>query len=234
MSKFDPLQQQLNVFHDLAFHQDARLAKRLAEVQAWQKQRMVKTHADFFAVPEHYLMSQYFLNRLYGGPDFDVLAQQIARLVKHAGVVEKLIPDSAIRTGFSGVELAVLAIRLDQELAIDLLNTYAADMPLTDEIMRLTYLKLDQRDDRLHQMALLDELGISLDKYVRSRMVRAAFKMSKGLATKYKVVPIYEFAAEGFEAMKPLASAEVFVNTFTAKERDIVANVHSGNTYPFA
>ncbi|MDR9778091.1 hypothetical protein RJJ65_36765, partial [Rhizobium hidalgonense] len=75
---------------------------------------------------------------------------------------------------------------------------------------------------------------ISLDKYVRSRMVRAAFKMSKGLATKYKVVPIYEFAAEGFEAMKPLASAEVFVNTFTAKERDIVANVHSGNPYPFA
>ena len=123
MSKFDPLQQQLDVFHNLQFHQNPRLLQRLNDVQVWQKQRMVKTHAEFFAVPEHHLMSQYFLNRLYGGPDFDVLAQQIERLIKHAGVVEKIIPDSAIRTGFAGVELAVLAIRLDQDLAIDLLNT---------------------------------------------------------------------------------------------------------------
>lgn len=233
MSKFDALQQQLDVFHNLEFHQDSRLAKRLNDVQTWQKQRMVKTHAEFFSVPEHHLMSQYFLNRLYGGPDFDVLAQQIGRLIKHAGVVEKLIPESAIHTGFSGVELAVLAIRLDQDLAIDLLGTYAADMPLTDEIMRVAYLKLDQQASRLRQMALLDELGMSLDKYVRSRVVRTAFKMAKGLANKYKVAPIYAFVEEGFDAMKPLKSAEVFVKTFTAKEREVIASVHAGNPYPF-
>ena len=234
MSKFDALQQQLEVFHDLEFHQDPRLLKRLNDVQAWQKQRMVNTHGEFFAVPEHHLMSQYFLNRLYGGPDFDVLAQQIARLIKHAGIVEKIMPDSAIRTGFAGVELAVLAVSLDQDLAIDLLNTYAPDMPLTDEIMRLAYLKLDQQAPRLHQMALLDELGASLDKYIRSRVVRTAFKMSKGLANKYKVAPIYAFIEEGFDAMKPLDSAQEFVKTFTTEEREIIASVHAGNPYPFA
>jgi hypothetical protein len=234
MSKFDALQQQLEVFHALDFHQDPQLAKRLNDVQTWQKDRMRKTHHDFFAVPEHHLMTQYFLNRLYGGPDFDVLAAQIARLINNAGMVEKIIPDSAIRTGFSGVELAVLAIRLDQALAVELLNTYAPTMPLNDDIMRRAYLKLDQREPRLRQMALLDELGISLDKYVRSRMVKAAFKMAKGLAYKYKVGPMYDFVEEGFEAMKPLNSAQVFVNTFTAKEREIIEKVHSGDLYPFA
>ena len=87
---------------------------------------------------------------------------------------------------------------------------------------------------RLHQLALLDELGKSLDKYVRSRVVRTAFKMSKGLANKYKVAPIYEFIEEGFDAMSPLDSAEQFVKTFTAREREIIASVHAGNPYPFA
>lgn len=233
MSKFDALQQQLEIFHALEFHQDSVLAQRLADVQTWQKQRMKKTHADFFALPEHQLMAAYFLNRLYGGPDFDVLAAQIARLVKHAGVVEKIIPDSAIRTGFSGVELAVLAVRLDQQLALDLLNTYAPTMLLSDDIMRHAYLRLDQREARLHQMALLDELGIGLDKYVRSRMVKAAFKMAKGLAHKYRVGPMYDFVEEGFEAMKPLGSAQEFVKTFTAREREIIDKVHAGDPYPF-
>ncbi|XID74574.1 hypothetical protein ACF3NA_08595 [Alkanindiges sp. WGS2144] len=234
MAKFDALQQQLVNFYNLEFHQNPTLAKRLNDVQTWQKERMKKTHREFFAVPEHHLMTQYFLNRLYGGPDFDVLAQQISRLIDHAGIVEKIIPDSAIRTGFAGVELAVLAVKLDQDLAIDLLNTYAPDMLLTDEIMRQAYLKLDQQAARLHQMDLLEELGIGLDKYVRSRLVKTAFKMSKGLAYKYKVAPIYDFIEEGFAAMQPLESAETFVKVFTTGERQIIARVHAGEPYPFA
>lgn len=35
-------------------------------------------------------MSEYFLNRLYGGADFDALAEQIARLMKYAHKAEKL------------------------------------------------------------------------------------------------------------------------------------------------
>lgn len=234
MSKFDALQQQLQVFHALEFHQNPVLASRLNDVQAWQKQRMQRTHQEFFAVPEHQLMAQYFLNRLYGGPDFDILAGQIARLIKHAGVVEKIIPDSAIRTGFSGVELAVLAVQLDQDIAADLLNTYASTMPLSDEIMRQAYLKLDQREARLHQMSLLNALGVSLDKYVRSRMVKTAFRMAKGLAYKYKVGPMYDFVEEGFDAMKPLPSAQEFVKTFTDRECEIIDKVHRGEPYPFA
>ena len=34
-------------------------------------------------------MSEYFLNRLYGGPEFDALAAQIERLLKYAHKAEK-------------------------------------------------------------------------------------------------------------------------------------------------
>lgn len=234
MSKFAPLQEQLDHYYALQYHQNPTLAKRLNDVQLWQKERMKYTHQAFFAVPAHHLMTQYFLNRLYGGPDFDVLAHQISRIIKNAGIVEKIIPASAIRTGFAGVGLAVLAIRLDEEIAQDVLNTYGADEPLTDEIMRLTYLKLDQAKARAHQLDLLDELSISLDKYVRSTLVKSAFKMSRGMAYKYKIDPLYEFIQEGFDAMKPLESAEEFIKIFSTEERHIIDKVHAGDPLPFA
>lgn len=234
MSKFDALQQQLEQFRAMPFHHDARLAQRLADVQNWQKQRIRHTHADFFAKPENQLMADYFLNRLYGGPNFNELAFQIGRIINNAGIVEKVIPASAIRTGNAGVELAVLAIQMDQDLAQHILQHYPVDQSLNDEVMCATYLKLDQYQPRQHQMDLLDELGHNMDKYVRSRMIRAAFKLAKGPAHKYRIESMYDFIGEGFAAMEPLPSAASFVETFTTREREIIEKVHAGDTQPFA
>ena len=96
------------------------------------------------------------------------------------------------------------------------------------------YLALDQAEDRLHQMELLELLGGKLDLYVRSRVVKTAFKMSKKLAYHYQVDPIYEFIDQGFKAMEPLESAEKFVAVFTAKEREIIHAVHTGHPQPFS
>ncbi len=234
MSKFDALEQQLSLYHALQFHQNPDIAKRLKDVQLWQKERMKFTHQVFFAVAEHHLMTQYFLNRLYGGPDFEVLSQQIERVIKYAHKVEKIMPESAIRTGSAGVELAVLAVRLDEEIASDILETHGLDKAIDDEMMRLSYLKMDQANLRYHQMDLLNELGKSLDKYMRSFIVQSAFKMAKGLAYRHHFDAMYEFVQEGFDAMKPLPSAEEFVKVFTAEERAIIASVHSGEPQPFS
>lgn len=233
MSKFEFLQQQLDQYDALEHHQNAILATRLADVQAWQKNRMQNSHADFFAIPAHQLMTQYFMDRLYGAADFSELAFHIRRLVKNAKVVEKIIPANALKTGDAGVELARLSIDLDEQVAKLLLEKYAADQVLNDEIMRQAYLELDQANDRLHQMELLEILGEKLDLYVRSRMVKTAFKMSKGLAHRYKVDPIYNFIDEGFKAMEPLDSAKSFVAVFTTKEREIIHAVHTGHPQPF-
>lgn len=223
----------LELYYQLHYHNNAQLQQRLRDVQAWQKQRMQKTHAKQFAEKNNVLMAEYFLNRLYGGDDFDTLAEQIARLTKYAHKAEKLIPANAIRTGASAIELAILAVRLDEQVAIQLLADHHPAELLTDEIMRVAYLKLDQGELRLKQLDLLDQLGHNLDQYMRSFMVQAAFKMCKGAATKYRFEMMYEFLQEGFLAMKPLKSAEKFVTEFTQVERKIVAKVHAGDPNPF-
>lgn len=233
MSKLAALDDLLDLYYQLSYHKNPEIFQRLQDVQAWQKQRMQRTHIKPFAEKQNVLMAEYFLNRLYGGPDFDALAQQIARLAKYAHKAEKLIPDNAIQTGTSGVTLAILAVQLDEQVALQLLQDYHPHEPLNDDMMRLTYLKLDQMQGRLKQLDLLDQLGKSLDKYMRSFMVYAAFKMCKGAAAKYHFNVMYDFMQDGFLAMKPLKSAEKFVKDFTAVERQIIEKVHAGDLHPF-
>lgn len=233
MSKLAALDDLLELYYQLNYHQNPDIFRRLQDVQAWQKQRMQATHSKQFAEKQNVLMSEYFLNRLYGGPDFDALAEQIARLMKYAHKAEKLIPENAVKTGTSGVSLAILAVQLDEQVAMQLLEDYHPHEALNDEMMRLTYLKLDQGQSRLKQLDLLDQLGFSLDKYMRSFMVQTAFKMCKGAASKYNFNIMYEFMQDGFLAMKPLKSAEKFVKDFTAVERQIIRKVHASDPHPF-
>ncbi|AXY55588.1 hypothetical protein CDG60_02635 [Acinetobacter chinensis] len=233
MSKLAALDQLLEQYQQLSYHSDPVLEKRLHEAQDWLKQRIQKTHQEMFSKPEYQLMAKYFINRLYGGPEFDELSLQIERLLKYAHKAEKIIPENAIKTGLKSVGLAVLAMRLDEQVAAQLLKNYPTDQPIDDEMMLQTLIQLDQKDARLEQLNLLDDLGTALDKYMRSFIMHTAFKMCKGTAAKYKFELMYDFIGEGFVAMKPMKSAAKFIQEFTAKERTIVENVHAGKTNPF-
>lgn len=233
MSKLAALDELLEQYNALAYHQDPILNQRLHDAQNWLKERILNTHQELFNQPENQLMAKYFINRLYGGPDFDDLAKQIERLLKYAHKAEKILPENAIRTGLKSVGLAVLAMQLDEQVATQLLKDYPAEQKIDDEMMRLTLIKLDQEKERLQQLDLLDELGSALDKYMRSFIMHTAFKMCKGTAAKYNFELMYDFIGEGFVAMKPLKSAAIFIKSFTAQERQIVENVHLGKQDPF-
>ena len=233
MSKLAALDQLLEQYQQLSYHTDPILKNRLHEAQTWLKNRIQMTHQDLFNQKENVLMAQYFINRLYGGPEFDDLAVQIERLLKYAHKAEKIIPKNAIKTGLKSVGLAVLAMQLDEQVAAQLLKDYPADQVIDNEMMRQTLIKLDQYDARLEQLSLLDDLGGALDKYMRSFIMHTAFKMCKGAANKYRFELMYDFIGEGFIAMKPMKSAANFIHTFTVKEREIVEKVHAGEPNPF-
>lgn len=234
MSKLAALDQLLEQYKQLNYHTDPVLKQRLHDAQSWLKNRIQGTHHSLFNEAKNQLMAKYFINRLYGGPEFDDLALQIERLLKYAHKAEKIIPENAIKTGLKSVGLAVLAMELDEQVAKQLLTDYPVERPIDDEMMRQTLIKLDQEQLRLQQLNLLDELGISLDKYMRSFIMHTAFKMCKGAASKYRFELMYDFIGEGFLAMKPMKSAASFIQSFTEKERLIVNNVHSGKQNPFS
>ena len=233
MSKLAALDQLLEQYQQLSYHTDPVLKNKLHEAQDWLKTRIQKTHEESFSQKENVLMAKYFMNRLYGGPEFDDLALQIERLLKYAHKAEKIIPENAIKTGLKSVGLAVLAMQLDEQVAAQLLQDSPVTPKIDDDMMCQTLIKLDQQQLRLEQLGLLDDLGGALDKYMRSFIMHTAFKMCRGTAAKYHFELMYDFIGEGFVAMKPMKSAAKFIHEFTAKERIIVENVHSGKINPF-
>lgn len=236
MSSLAPLIQTLDRYRALELHHNPQLAARLSAIQIWQKKRMQHVHAELFAVPEHHLMTQYFLNQLYGGSNFNILAEQCERIVQAAKTFEGLVPASVINTALKATELSVLAIELDQQLATHLdmnLLDDSQDLAINDQQMIQLYQSANQLDDRCRQFDLLDELGDNLDKYVRSKFIHGVFKLSKGLSTRYELQALYQFTDEGFQAMKPLKSAKDFVGVFTQGERDLIQQVYAGNPNPF-
>ncbi len=232
MTSLAPLASLLQRHHALAFHHDSALNARLLAVQQWQKQRMCHTHQGLFArYPD---MARYFLNRLYGGQDFGVLAAQIERVIAKAQRVEKLLPENTIRTGILGIELSVMAIELDEAVARWWLEHRPDEAQPTGALMQQAYRALGQDRLRHQQMDMLDQLASRLDQFVRSFMVQSVFKMVKGPMHKHGMGDLHDFVGEGFAAMKPLKSARDFIGVFTAAERALIDRVHSGHPDPFA
>ncbi|WOE30590.1 MULTISPECIES: FFLEELY motif protein [unclassified Acinetobacter] len=230
LAVFDTL---LERYHQLDYHRDQKIFQRLQEVQSWKRTRLQYTHRQLFSEKANVMMAEYFLNRLYGGPDFDQLAAQIARLMQFAHKAEKLIPENALKTGTLAISLAILAVQLDEDIAVQLLKDYPASQAIDDEMMRLSYLKLDQLNSRQTQLKMLNELGLYLDRYMRSFMIYTAFKMCKSTAYKYQFIAMYQFIEEGFAAIKPLKSAEKFIHLFTSLEQKVIEKVHTGHPDPF-
>lgn len=235
MSVLASLKQDLANYHQLPYHADPELASILAKVQQWQKRRISQTHASLFAVPKHHGMADFLLNRLYGGDAFERLANQLERIIPKAEKLAKLIPDSALQTGVLGIEAALEAIRLDLRLAeyIQQNGLLTGNDSLNEAIMLQAYHGVNEATARHRQIEQLRHVCYQTDKYIKSFMLQKAFSLAKGTAYKYNYQPLYDFVAEGFDAIKPIKSIGAFIDPFCAKENAIIDNVHSGKLNPF-
>lgn len=233
MSKLSILDELIQRYHQLKYHQKSALKQRLIDVQQWQKSRLTHTHQTLFNQPQNQGMANYFVTRLYGSPDFDKLAAQIERLIQHAHKVEAIIPAAAIKTGTHAISLAILAVELDEQIAQALLHHYPAKLRISDSMIESCYKALNQHAQRQQQLDMTDQLGQYLDQYLRSRMLYTAFKFAKPLAYKHQFHTAYDFIAEGLTALKPMKSANSFVKIFTGQERLVLTSIQQGKAYPF-
>lgn len=230
MRAFLQLQQDLDNFWQLRYHHNASLAHTLNEVQAWQRQRIHRTHHALFSDNNHQAMGEFLIDKLYGGEKFNLLAKQLGRMAEKAEKLEKFIPKTAVETGVGGIQQAILAIKLDLQLASYL---HERQLPVNEATMLEAYQAVDAKMAREQQMLELKKMCYQTDKYIKSFMLQKAFALAKSTAYKYKYEPLYDFIAEGFTAMKPIKSVGAFIEPFCAKELQIIDNVHTGKDCPF-
>lgn len=226
MSALSELQQHLTRYWALPYHQDDKLKTMLNEVQTWQRARIKRTHSALFEQPKNQAMASYFLTQLYGGDEFQQLAEQLARILPKAKKLERLAKESALETGSLAIQASILAIELDLHLAQWLV---AQDLPVNEENMLAAYRAVDESDARRTQINNLKEVCYRTDKYLNSFVLKKAFALAKGTAYRHNYQPLYDFINAGFVAMKPLDSVSGFIDPFCERELMIIDQVHASD-----
>lgn len=226
----DQMRYELGRYRAWRSHTDEDFRQKFETVQRWQAGRLQRTHAAFLVDDRYSAVTRFFLTDLYGGMDLNELAREVERALP---IATRLLPDSVMRTSAVALELNALTGDLDELLTTTLFETMGAT-EITEKAMIEAYRACNNRADRVHQLELLAELGNGLDRYVRSRVIYATFKMAGRPAKMAGLGGLYDFLGRGFEVMRPMGSAQDFLSQFTGKEMAIVDNLFAGKSDPFS
>jgi hypothetical protein len=201
----------------------ATMRARLA-LKQFQARRMARTHADLLASRDTEAATRFFLEDLYGTHDMTQRDADIERIVP---TMERLLPETALRTIAEAIGLDALSEKLDAAMAHGLgpefdENGYAE-----------VYRQATSRVDRERQIALVHSVGTSLCELVRIPLIGGTLKMMRGPAQMAKLGELHEFLERGFLAFKAMKAPRKFVEATVARELRIMENLYAEVPRPF-
>jgi hypothetical protein len=201
----------------------AAMRARLA-LKQFQARRMASTHADLLVSRDTEAATRFFLEDLYGMHDMTQRDADIERIVP---TMERLLPETALRTIAEAIGLDALSEKLDAAMARELRpefdeNGYAE-----------VYRQATSRIDRERQIALVHSVGTSLCELVRIPLIGGTLKMMRGPAQMAKLGELHEFLERGFLAFKAMKAPRKFVEATIARELQIMENLYAKVPRPF-
>jgi len=213
-------------------HHDERAAnpvlhRALAHLSAWQSRRLHGTYADLERAPRYAEAMRFFETDLYGGTDF---AQRDADLARVVPAMRRLLPENVIGTVAIAVELNAISQDLDRAM-VDGLANRAETFTVTDYCA--AYRGVGRFDARRRQIALIGEVGIALDRYVRKPMIRGALALMRKPARVAGLAALQDFLERGFAAFERMGGAAEFLATIQSRETLIHEAIASGASAPF-
>lgn len=198
---------------------------RLAELQKWQSQRLLRSHADLRSSPRYRAAVEFFFSELYSGGDPRARDRDLQR-VHH--VMERLLPGEALRALMLAIELEIIS----QELDADVVRGLPAG-PITVASYAAGYRSAGRRPDRERQIELLGLIGGYLDHVVRKPVVRALVRLARGPAHAAGFGSLQEFLERGLDAFEAMHGAGEFLSTIRDREWRAMERMFAGTPDPF-
>jgi hypothetical protein len=207
------------------FATEPALNARLAELQRWQSQRLLRSHADLRANPRYRLAVEFFFNELYGGGDPHARDRDVMRVHR---VMEKLLPKEALHSLCLAIELEILSQELDADVVRNL-----PPGPITVEAYAEGYRKAGRRPDRERQIELLGVIGRYLDNVVKKPMIRGLVRLARGPAHAAGFGALQDFLERGLEAFETMGGADEFLATIRDREARAMERILARTPDPF-
>jgi hypothetical protein len=207
------------------FAQSAEQHARLAELQRWQSQRLLRSHADLRANPRYRMAVEFFFNELYASGDPRARDRDLQRVHR---VMERLLPTEALRALMLAIELEILS----QELDADVVRGLPAG-PISVDSYAEGYRRAGRRADRERQIELLGSIGNYLDHVVRKPIIRALVRFARRPAHAAGFGTLQEFLERGLDAFEAMHGAGEFLATIRDRELRAMERVFAGTPDPF-
>jgi len=196
--------------------QDYKLA-----LQAFQSQRLRRDHADLAAEPQYHQIGEFFFEEMYGPRDFSSRDEQARRL--HQFV--HLAPGLAVRDVQDVLELLALTNRLDDAVALRLLELEAA-LDFDELLYERAYRLCDNYAERVRQFELIRHALYNVYRMARRPLIGAVLQRTHGLAQTVGMVDIHRFLYMGYQAIQPVRDIHRFVETILLREQDRLDRIY--------
>jgi hypothetical protein len=178
-----------------------------------QARRFRGTYADFLKHPGYAPATRFFLDELYGVHDF---ARRDAQFARIAGALERLFPEAVAQLAVDLSETHALTEVLDQQLAVHWLKLDESLSP--EERYILAWRETDARTSRERQLAVVQHMGLELQRLTRMKTLRLGLRMMRNPARAAGLDALQHFLETGFDAFAALGDARPFLDTIRQRE----------------
>ncbi|NJD31835.1 MAG: hypothetical protein FIB04_08115 [Gammaproteobacteria bacterium] len=207
------------------FAREPALQARLEELQQWQSQRLLRSHADLRADPRYRLAVEFFFGELYGGGDPHARDRDVMRVHR---VMERLLPREALHALCLAIELEILSQELDADVVRNL-----PPGPITVETYADGYRGANRRPDRERQIELTGIIGAYLDNVVKKPIIRGLVRLARGPAHAAGFGALQEFLERGLVAFETMHGAGEFLATIRDREVRAMERILARTPDPF-
>lgn len=183
-------------------------------LKAWQSARLARTHADLLADARYHEAARFFLDELYGTHDVSLRDAELTRIVPKLTAV---LPERALATVAEAVRLDALSESLDADVVAQLRRAgRVAD--IDEAAYAAAYRACGRADERREQIALVDDIGRSLDRLTRLPLLATTLKLMRRPAEAAGLGALHRFLRQGFEAFRSMHGADIFLDTIRDRE----------------
>ncbi|GAP35807.1 hypothetical protein ABXN37_11665 [Piscinibacter sakaiensis] len=206
------------------------LGAAVRALKAYQQRRFAHTYRDLLADPRYAPAARYFLDELYGPSDFTRRDDQFARIVP---AMTRLFPEDIVATVATLAELHALSERLDSQMARQwLAGDASAGAVLDPPTYQRAWQACGEPEARERQIALTLQVGETLDRLTRKRLLRQSLRMMRGPAAAAGLSDLQRFLEAGFDTFRAMNGAEDFLREVGARERRLARSLFDASALP--
>lgn len=222
------LQQGLLDYHDFrAGRETDPLRQQIDALGRWQTERLKQTHCDLYSAPRYRQGLDFLLEDLYSPRAFTQRDEDFERVFP---ALVRLLPETALQIVANLVELNLLTQQLDRQL-VQVLH-HEMEVPALDRQTYAAAFRAGDADSRYRQVALVADIGTGLQRYVDSRSLRLALRMTEGAAQVAGVGELHNFLTRGFRVFREMQGVDRLLTQIVSRETWILQQMLAGEALP--